>query len=147
MILLVDPQQDELLDVNPKACWAFGYSREELLSMPLSAIYLDDLEKLQEFARVVFKAGQGWSSELTCVTRSGELLSTETSGFVLVVEGRSCLAAMVRDVTGVKRGERDLQESNLRLAQRINQLNKLNAVYRENLRAHDEGGQKLPEDQ
>jgi len=32
-IFLVDPLQDEILDVNPKACTMLDYAREELLSV------------------------------------------------------------------------------------------------------------------
>ena len=145
MIFLIDPSQDEILDANPIACWTVGYTREELLSMPVSSIYLNDMHKLKAFAGSVFEHGHAWNSKLTCVTKSGQLLSTETSAFAFDFDRRSCLVAMVRDVTDIKRGERDLRESNLRLVHRIDELTKLNALFREHLKASDEAEPRRPE--
>jgi len=49
-ILVIDVIQDEILDVNSKACKMLGYSRQELLSMPISAIHSQEMPKLLAFA-------------------------------------------------------------------------------------------------
>ena len=38
-IFVIDPAQDEILDVNTRACTMLGYAREELLSLPVSAVH------------------------------------------------------------------------------------------------------------
>ncbi len=45
-----------------------GFSRDALLSTPLSAIHPHDLPALEAFAASVFQLGSGWTNELTCVT-------------------------------------------------------------------------------
>ncbi len=38
-IFIVDPTQDKIVDVNPRASTMLGYPREELLSLHMSAIH------------------------------------------------------------------------------------------------------------
>ena len=42
-ILVVDADRDEIIQVNSKACEMLGYAREELLSLPMSAIHPDEM--------------------------------------------------------------------------------------------------------
>ena len=142
MIFLIDPEKDEILDVNPTACWTIGYTREELMSLPVSTVHLNDMPKLQAFAQSVFKNGNGWTNELKCVTRSGQLLTTEISAFAFEIGDRGYMIDMVRDVTDLKRGEKDLRESNLRLEQRIRELTALNALFRKHLKERDQSEQR-----
>ena len=87
-ILIIDPARDEILDVNSMACRMLGYSREELLSLPISAVHPGEMPRLQEFAQSVFEHGQGWTDELTCFTKSEEALPSEISASVIDISGR-----------------------------------------------------------
>ncbi len=98
-IFLVDPLQDEILDVNPKACTMLDYAREELLSVPMSIIHPHEMARLKDFAQSVLEQGNGWTDELTCLTRRGVTLSAEISASMIDIEGRACMIAMVRDVS------------------------------------------------
>ena len=98
-IFIVDPTVDEIIDCNPRACQMLGFSREELLSTPVSAIHPHEMPKLKAFAQSVFKKEQGWTDELTCLTKGGETLAAEISASVVELDGRTCMIAMVRDVS------------------------------------------------
>ena len=110
-IFVVDAVQDEMLDVYSKACEMLGYSREELLSMPMSAIHPYEMPKLQAFAKSVARSGHGWTDELTCLTRTGQFLPSEISASLIDVSGRSCMIALVRDISERKRAQERLKES------------------------------------
>lgn len=101
-IFLIDPVADEILDVNARACSMLGYSREELRSLPISLIHPQEMPKLRAFAESVFKEGQGWTNELTCLTHAGATLSAEISASVFDLDGRPCMVAMIRDVTDLE---------------------------------------------
>ena len=60
-ILIIDPARDEILDVNSMACSMLGYSCEELLSLPISAVHPEEMPRLRAFAQSVFEYGQGWT--------------------------------------------------------------------------------------
>ena len=102
-IFLVDPLQDEILDVNPKACTMLDYAREELLSVPMSIIHPHEMARLKDFAQSVLEQGNGWTDALTCLTRRGVTLSAEFSASMIDIDGRACMIAMVRDVSERKR--------------------------------------------
>ncbi len=108
-IFVIDPEADAILDVNGKACSMLGYTREELLSLPVSAIHPDEMPALLAFARSVFEKGSGWTQELTCLTKVGERLPAEISASVMDMAGRPCLIALVRDISGRKRAEAELK--------------------------------------
>ena len=107
-IFIVDPTRDVILDVNPRACRMLGYSREELLSLPLSAIHPDEMPQLKVFAQSVFEHGKGWTDELTCLTKSNEVLPSEISASIIDLGGKTCMIALVRDVTERKQAEEAL---------------------------------------
>lgn len=108
-IFVIDPEADRILDINSKACGMLGYSREELLSMPVSAVHPREMPALQAFARSVFQTGSRWTNELTCLTKAGQSLPAEISASVIDMSGRTCLIALVRDISDRKRLEAALE--------------------------------------
>ncbi len=123
-IFVVDPVEDAILDVNAKACEMLGYSREELLSVPMSVVHPHEMPRLRAFAQSVFKEGKGWTDELTCSTRSGVTLSAEISASMIEIEERACMIAMVRDVTDRERlaRENDYLHDEIRAELRIGSI-------------------------
>ncbi len=115
-IFLLEPDRDRILDANPGACRMLGYTREELLSTPISAIHPDEMPKLLAFARSIAASGHGWTDELRCLTRSGKLLPAEISASLSEIAGRPCIVAMVRDVSARKAAEAALRESEEKLS-------------------------------
>ena len=109
-IFIIDPAQDRIVNANPKACDMLGYSQEELLSLPVSSIHPDEMPVLQAFAQTVLERGHGWTNELTCTSKSLQILPVEISASSLELGGRSLMLAMVRDVTERKRAEEALRE-------------------------------------
>ncbi len=140
-ILVIDPARDEILDVNPKACDMLGYSREELLSLSVSAIHPNDMAKLMNFAQSVFEQGHGWTDELGCITKAGEARPAEISASMVDLHGKLCMVAIVRDITERKKAEGELRESHRQLEQRVRELNALHAVVRDHLKRCQEASQ------
>ncbi|MFQ5950125.1 MAG: sigma 54-interacting transcriptional regulator, partial [Nitrospiria bacterium] len=115
-IFVIDIEQDKILDVNPKASVMLGYSRDELLSLPMRAIHPHEMPKLTAFSHSVLQQGYGWTDELTCLTKSGVNLPSEISASLIDMSGRACLIAIVRDITERKHAEEALRESKERFS-------------------------------
>ena len=98
-IFLVDPGRDKILDVNARACEMLGYARGELLSMPMSAVHPQEMDKVRAFAQSVFKEGKGWTDELACLTKPGKTLSAEISASIIEIDGQPMMIALVRAMT------------------------------------------------
>ncbi len=109
-VFLIDPERDEILDINSKACRLLGYTRDQLLSLPVSAVHPHEMPKLLEFAQAVFAAGRGWTDEFKCLTSTGQTLSAEISASVIDLAGRRCIIALVRDLTERERAEQVLTD-------------------------------------
>ncbi|UCF40731.1 MAG: sigma 54-interacting transcriptional regulator [Gemmatimonadota bacterium] len=110
-LFVFDPVQDVILEVNPRACELLGYTREELLALPVSAVHPGELPRFQEFVRSVLRDGSGWTDEVTCLTKDHTQLAAEISASAVVIEGRRRVIAWVRDVTQRKEAEAKLKES------------------------------------
>jgi PAS domain S-box-containing protein len=110
-ILVIDADQDLILDVNPKACEILGYSRRELLAKRATDIHPQEMPQFRAFASRVMEDGSGWTDELTCMTKVGQYLQAEISASTVEFEGRTCVIAMVRDISERKRAEQAIKMS------------------------------------
>jgi PAS domain S-box-containing protein len=117
-VLIINPARGKIIDANPKACRLLGYSREELLALPISGIYPNDMPKLMAFAQLVSERGQGWIDELACLTKTGQILHCEISASITDIAGTSCIIASVHDITERKQAEAALRESLTQLSKK-----------------------------
>ena len=118
-IFVINPDQDQILEANPRATELLGYSHQELLnSIKISQIHPEEMPQLMTFTQDVFRHGQGWTDELTCLTKAKHRLAAEISAAPIEFEGRSCILAMVRDISERKRlsAERKQAEVNAQKA-------------------------------
>ena len=118
-IFVIDPAQDQILEANPRAAQLLSYSHQELLnSIKISQIHPEEMPQLITFTQDVFRRGQGWTDELTCLTKTKHRLAAEISAAPIEFEGRSCILAMVRDISERKRlsAERKQAEVNAQKA-------------------------------
>lgn len=109
-IFLVDPHHDQILEANPVACRMLGYTQDELLALPISAIHPNEMPQMVRFTQDVLAQGNGWTNELSCRTKSGVLLPAEISASIVELDGRSCLLALIRDTTERKRTEARIRQ-------------------------------------
>jgi PAS domain S-box-containing protein len=136
-VFIVDPRHDRILDVNPSSCRMLGYSREELLALPVTAIHCHELPLLSRFTEAVHNQGAAWTDELTCLTKAGSPLAVEISASVFELDGQPCLITMVRDVSERRRAEGALRQARddleRRVAERTRELLDANARLREEI--------------
>ena len=108
-IFIIDPNIDKILDVNPKACAMLGYSYEELLSSPISAIHSQEISKFLGFTDSVMRSGHGRTSELTFLCKTGHTIKSEISASPMVIDDHQCIVAMVSDISERKKTEEKLK--------------------------------------
>ncbi len=118
-IFIINPDEDNIYDVNPTACNILGFSREELLQMSISDIHPKDLPELMTFSRKVIENGNGWTNELSCLTKSGNYIPSEISASVIEMDGKTLIIALIRDITKRKAAEQALKKANEELEDRV----------------------------
>jgi len=109
-IFVFDLHKGRILNVNPRACAMFEYSHEELLSLPFSAIHGEAIHKFHAFCDSVGEKGQGWTDELTCITKSGRPIFCEISASIMGFDGSQCMVFFVCDQSARKKVEETLAE-------------------------------------
>lgn len=115
-LFLLNPSENKILDASPSACDLLGYGREELKGMPVSEIHPNEMDELMSFAQQAAQDGGATTSELTCLTKSGNVIPSEISATFYREENldRSIMIAQVRDVServAAEKAQRELEET------------------------------------
>lgn len=124
-VMVVDIENEEFVDVNPKACELLGYSRSELLSLNPEEIHPTDIDRVRnEFITEVTEKGAGFTDDLTCLTKHGREIPTEISGAVIEsanTESRPTrMVAMLRDISDRVQHQQELEQKIKRLSRFAN---------------------------
>ena len=95
-IFIIDPENDRIVDANPKACEMLGYSKPEMLRMPVSRVYPEDMQALLALTDKTGRIGRGLRDEVNCRNRLGECMQMDISASVIKLEGYSFLLIVAR---------------------------------------------------
>lgn len=108
-IFIIDVESRRILDVNQVAADRLGYSREELLTMDIDAIYpREEAERTQDIIRQLLITGY-LTFERTHVRKDGSTMLVEVSSIILEQDGRKVYQSIARDITQRKITEMELQ--------------------------------------
>lgn len=108
VLLIVRAQDGRILDLNPAAVAAYGYSRSELLAMTVFDLRAEPPDTV---TRQLERAErEGILFETVHRRRDGTLLPVEVSAQGAVVAGTRVVISIIRDVTGRKQAEESLRE-------------------------------------
>ena len=118
-MLLVDAETLRLIDANDASVRTYGYAREELLSLTLGDIVVDEQRQTlqSDLAELTEGAGMVVVRDRQHRTKSGELRRVQVTSHRLLVNDRDSILKVVVDVTEAKRleEERDRYVERLRL--------------------------------
>ena len=98
-IFIVDIENDDIIDANPAAEELVEYSSEELQSMPASDLHPHNLSEFMDFAETVLKQGAGWTDDITCYCKSGDIIPAEMSASIIELDGRPHLVNHIRETS------------------------------------------------
>ena len=121
-LFLVDPQTDQLLDVNPVVTRLSGFSRAELLRMTSSALFRSEFKGGRERLRQASSKTEQFHSQdgyLLRTNREGVWVPISLSISRLHVRPRVLALLTARDNTERRRAERSLQDQRAFLEQLI----------------------------
>lgn len=125
VMLLIDPEQGEVVDANPAAIAFYGWSREELLGKKIPDIEIESEVRLQA---AMAEASEGASSRFEFRHRlaDGQFRDVEVFSGLIKVGGRERLYSIVHDISQRKAAEEQQQ----RLQEQLLQAQKLESVGR-----------------
>jgi PAS domain S-box-containing protein len=94
---VMDPQHSRILGANDAGCALLGYTREELLAIPISRIHPAEAADLVELLERVIRDRRASTIKLTCRTKQGTFLPTEISLHALELGGETRILGLVHD--------------------------------------------------
>jgi len=94
-IFVLDASSDRIHDANAAACDFLGYSREELLATPISAIHPAEIDQIGAWTEAGRGAGHAWTTMFSCRHRSGAIMPAEIE--LLAPDGEGYVFAFVHD--------------------------------------------------
>jgi len=133
-------EDGKYLDVNQGNERMTGYRREEAIGKtPKELGIWSNLEELREVMRQLRETGFVRNHEVSVRARDGRHLNALLSASMLELDGRPHMLSFTRDITELKRAERELSAAREKLASQVKVLNssqeQLNAQITERRRA------------
>ena len=120
IMLLIDPDTQEILDTNPAASAFYGWSLEELIHKKISELNtLSEDEVNSEMRRAIREERN--SFEFKHRLASGEIRDVEVYSSPIQHKGKTLLLSIVHDITERKLAENNLKE-NFALLVRTNEV-------------------------
>jgi PAS domain S-box-containing protein len=87
-IFVLDPDRDRVRYANRRACRLLGYDIDELLALPVSAVFSAEHGTLKAFLEVIVKRGEGWTTTFRMRAKSGALHPAELLAFRFRSDGQ-----------------------------------------------------------
>ncbi len=109
-----------LIEVNEIACQRLGYTREELLQMPLSQVEFLEDSHVESSLKKNLLANKHFLYEAVHVSKSSEEIIVENNAHLIDLDGKSAILYISRDIT-----QRKQLEFQLRQAQKMEAIGKL----------------------
>lgn len=114
-IVIFRPEDEVILEANPRAEELYGYSHEELIGMSLRTLTINVARGEAEIEKLL-RSGRYENFETQHRSRGGSILSLQCNAAVIKFEGNPAVLSVIRDVTDIKRVEAELQQRSAHLS-------------------------------
>lgn len=142
VMLLIDPENGDIVDANPAAVSFYGWSYEELISKKITNINMFTEKKVfQEMEKAKTEKRKHFYFQHRI--ESGEIRDVEVYSGPIKVYGRELLYSIIHDITKRKQAELSLIERRKELENKSHELEEANAALKVLLKNRDEDKKDL----
>lgn len=114
-VLMFEPEDLRIREVNPKICHMLGYERDELLGLKYSELLEADQESVTENVRSILLDKMPLVRERNLRKKDGVVVAAEVNAGLVETGARQLIMANLRDLTERKQAEQRLKETNIEL--------------------------------
>ena len=118
-VLLFDPEDFRIREVNPSICRMLGYQRDELLALDYGELLDADQGSAAENVRRIRQDRIPWVGERQLRKKDGALIAVEVNAGLVETGGRQLIMVNLRDLTERKRTEAELQRHRQHLEEMV----------------------------
>ncbi|RVU86416.1 PAS domain S-box protein [Leucothrix sargassi] len=104
-LMLLDPHANRYVDCNVAASNLVGFSREDLLSLPISKMHGRELDQLIVFSEEALTQGFAQSELISCRVQSGEYIPVRLRASRSVINNKEYLVVSLRNISEEVRKE------------------------------------------
>lgn len=108
-ILIIDPGEYRIVETNQKASELLGYDAEELVGMLIEEIHPKEMAPLKKTLDEVLRGQSVQTDEFSCLRKDKHLLPAEISFSAVQLNDKTCVMAMVRDITERNRAGEEIK--------------------------------------
>ena len=108
-ILIIDPGEYRIVETNQKASDLLGYDEEELVGMLIEKIHPKEMAQLKKTLDEVLRGQPVQTDEFSCLRKDKHRLPAEISFSAVQLNDKTCVMAMVRDITERNRAEEEVK--------------------------------------
>ncbi|MGD2092422.1 MAG: histidine kinase dimerization/phosphoacceptor domain -containing protein [Candidatus Aminicenantes bacterium] len=109
-IIIMDPHQEIVYDVNDRACEIYGFSRQEFIGMSMAALS-KDVVLGQERVKETLQQGDVLNFETIQYRKDGAEMFLEINASVINYRRKLAILSINRDITQRKRAEQQIKKS------------------------------------
>lgn len=132
-ILVLDPVEARILEVNPRASLLYGYSQEEMQGMSLGEI--TDLRTARKRLKEILAEGRLQPFATTHRRKDGSRMSLEVHAGLMEYRGNRAVLSIHHDVTDRIRTEREREELILKLEERQEEMERFTYTLSHDLKS------------
>ncbi|HKG23635.1 MAG TPA: PAS domain S-box protein, partial [Blastocatellia bacterium] len=109
-IVIFEPETEEILETNMKACEMYGYGRDELVGRSLKE-FTENVGRGEAYIGEILRTESRHNIESVHIDREGKQVHLLVSCSVIDYEGKKAILSMHKDITDRKRAEEALRVS------------------------------------
>ncbi len=121
LIIVFEPENEIILDVNQRACEVYGYKRSELIGMSLKKIS-KFVSRGEENIKKTLQKGTYKHFETIHISKEGREIHLEINASVLEYMGQNAILSLNRDITERKKADEAIRESERKLSTIIDNI-------------------------
>lgn len=134
----------QIIDVNPAAVKAMGYSREELLLLHVADLNPDYPRESWPQLMAEMRQKSNMTIESRHLRKDGSLYDAEINIALLTnQDGQEMICGMVKDISERKQAERELKQEKEKSEEVLRQLTELSLHYQKELAVHRQTEKQL----
>jgi PAS domain S-box-containing protein len=133
-IIIVDPEDGKIIDVNDKVEKMLGYKKDEIIGMSVRNIHPDEIDQINTIVGDVLKGSPVFTDEFSCLRKDRQHMPADMSFSKVELNNITYVLVMIRDITERKKAEKKIENALAEIKILKNRLEAENIYLKEEIK-------------